>query len=191
MLVMEDIDLRITGCAAQLFHEHGIGATGVDALSKAAGISKRTLYERFGSKDGLIAAAFDALDVPIFERIISGAQASTPRGQLEALFAGLEDEVRHPDYRGCPFMNAATELADPEHPAHDVIRRHKHRLRRWMRDRAREAGATNPDLLARQLMIVVDGAQAQSLIEHSPRPAHDARTMANALIAAAIPSASA
>ena len=187
MSVMEDADIRIAGCAAQLFHEYGIGATGVDALSKAAGISKRTLYERFGSKDGLIAAAFDALDVPVFERIITGAQSSTPRGQLEALFAGLEEEVRHPEYRGCPFLNAATELADPEHPAHDVIRRHKHRLRRWMRDRAREAGAINPDLLARQLMIIVDGAQTQSLIEHSARPAHDARIMANALIAAAIP----
>jgi hypothetical protein len=56
-----------------------------------------------------------------------------------------------------------------------------------MRDRAREAGAVNPDLLSRQLMIVVDGAQAQSVIEHSSKPADDARGIANALIAAAIP----
>jgi AcrR family transcriptional regulator len=189
---MEDTDARIAGLAAQLFHEHGIGATGVDALSKAAGISKRTLYERFGSKDGLIAAAFDVLDIPVFERIIGTAErlSSTPRGQLEQLFAGLEAEVRSPEYRGCPFLNAATELADPEHPAHDVIRRHKHRLRRWMRDRAREAGAVNPDLLSRQLMIIVDGAQAQSVIEHSSKPAHDARGIATALIAAAIPAES-
>jgi AcrR family transcriptional regulator len=189
MSFMEDTDERIASLAAHLFHEHGIGATGVDALSKAAGISKRTLYERFGSKDGLIAAAFDAADVPVFERIIGTAErlSSTPRGQLEQLFAGLEAEVRSPEYRGCPFVNASTELTDPDHPAHEVIRRHKHRLRRWMRDRAREAGAVNPDLLARQLMIIVDGAQVQSVIEHTSKPAHDARGIANALIGAAIP----
>lgn len=185
---VEETDARIAGLAAQLFHEHGIGATGVDALSRAAGISKRTLYERFGSKDGLIAAAFDVMDVPIFERIVCDAErlGSTPREQLKQLFASLETETRDPEYRGCPFMNAATELADLSHPAHEVIRRHKHRLRRWIRDRAREAGAANPDLLSRQLMIVVDGAQAQSLIEHSSKPAHDARGIANALIDAAL-----
>jgi AcrR family transcriptional regulator len=185
---VEENDTRIAGLAAQLFHEHGIGATGVDALSKAAGISKRTLYERFGSKDGLIAAAFDVLDEPVFERITCDAErlSSDPREQLRQLFVSLEGETRQPEYRGCPFMNAATELADPTHPAHDVIRRHKHRLRRWIRDRAREAGAANPELLSRQLMIIVDGAQAQSLLEHSSKPAHDARGIADALIDAAI-----
>jgi AcrR family transcriptional regulator len=185
---MEASDTRIAALAAQLFHEHGIGATGVDALSKAAGISKRTLYERFGNKDGLIAAAYDALDIPVFDRIRGAAErlSPTPRGQLEQLFVALEAEARSPDFRGCPFMNAATELADPTHPAHEVIRRHKHRLRRWLRDRARDSGAANPDLLARQLMIVIDGAQSQSVIEHSAKPAHDARGIANALIAAAL-----
>jgi AcrR family transcriptional regulator len=188
--LMEATDARIAGLAAQLFHEHGIGATGVDALSKAAGISKRTLYERFGSKDGLIAAAFDWLDVPVFHRIVDATEklSNTPRGQLEQLFVALEAEAKDPAYRGCPFMNASTELADADHPAHAVIRRHKHRFRQWMRDRAREAGATNPDLLARQLMILVDGAQAQSLLEHSWKPARDAGAVAKTLIAAAIPS---
>jgi AcrR family transcriptional regulator len=189
---MEDSDARIAGLAAQLFHEHGIGATGVDALSKAAGISKRTLYERFGSKDGLIAAAFDVLDEPVFERITCDAErlGSNPREQLRQLFVSLESETRDPEYRGCPFMNAATELADPTHPAHDVIRRHKHRLQRWLRDRAREAGAANPELLSRQLMIIVEGAQARSLVEHSSRPVRDARAIADAMIDAAITKAS-
>ncbi len=73
------------------------------------------------------------------------------------------------------------------HPAHQVIRRYKRRLRKWMRDRARDAGASDPDLLARQLMIVVSGAQAESIMENSSKPAHDACGIANALIAAAIP----
>jgi AcrR family transcriptional regulator len=188
---MSSTDERIAGLAAQLFYTHGISATGVDALSKAAGISKRTLYEQFGSKDGLIAAAYEAFSQPVFDRILGAAErrASTPRGQLEAVFAVIADEARAPDFHGCPFMNATAELNDPDHPAHEVIRRYVNRFRRWMRDRAREAGATNPDLLARQLMIVVDGAQAQSVMEHSSRPAQDARSIAHALIAAAIPAA--
>src|SRR5258708_10727481 len=122
MAFMEDTNTRIAGLAAELFHEHGIGATGVDALSKEAGISKRTLYERFGSKDGLIAAAYDMLDIPVFERIIGTAErrSSTPRGQLEQLFAELSAKARSPDYHGCPFLNASTQLTDPAHPAHDV-----------------------------------------------------------------------
>ena len=83
---MSETDARIAALAAELFHEHGITATGVDALSKAAGISKRTLYERFGSKDGLVVAAYDSLDLPVFEMLTGPAEAAStdPRGQLDA-----------------------------------------------------------------------------------------------------------
>ncbi len=65
------------------------------------------------------------------------AASDEPREQLDALFAQLEAMVQLPEFRGCPFSNAAAELADLDHPAHEVVRRHKERLRRWMRDRAR------------------------------------------------------
>ena len=124
---MTETNARIAALAAEQFHEHGITSTGVDALSRAAGISKRTLYERFGSKDGLIVAAYDALDRPVFQMFTEAAEAAsdTPRGQLEAFFAQLEAMVRLPEFRGCPFSNAAAELADIDHPAHKVVRRHK------------------------------------------------------------------
>ena len=143
---------RIAAAAAAQFHEHGITSTGVDALSRAAGISKRTLYERFGSKDGLIVAAYESLDIPVFQMFTGAAEAAadTPRGQLEALFAQLEVMVGMPEFRGCPFANAAAELADLDHPAHQVVRAHKQRLRDWMEERARLAGAADPDALSRQ-----------------------------------------
>jgi AcrR family transcriptional regulator len=188
MVGVAQSDAHIAGLAVALFHEHGITATGVDALSKAAGISKRTLYERFGSKDGLIVAAYNALDQPVFEMCTGPAEraSATPRGQLEQLFIQLERMVRMPEFRGCPFSNAASELADPDHPAHAVVRRHKDRLRRWILSRARAAGAIDPGRLSRQLMLVFDGAQAQSLVQRSARPVRDAREIANALIAAAV-----
>jgi AcrR family transcriptional regulator len=185
---MTEADTRIAELAGGLFHEHGITATGVEALSKAAGISKRTLYERFGSKDGLIAAAFEAFDVPVFERFTKPAErADTPRGQIEQLFAELEAGIASPEFRGCPFANGSAELADPGHPAHPVIRQHKDRFRRWLVSRAREAGAADPALLARQLLIVYDGIQGQALVQRSAKPARDGRRLVSALLDAALP----
>ena len=181
-------DARIAVVAAAQFHEHGITATGVDALSRAARISKRTLYRRFGSKDGLIVAAYESLDIPVFEMFTSPVEAQTddPRGQLEAFFVRLEPIVASPDFRGCPFTNAASELADPEHPAHVVVRRHKERIRRWLRSRAKAAGAANPEQLSRQLMLLFAGVQSQALLERSGRPARDASDLAHALIYASV-----
>ncbi len=181
-------DARIAARAAEQFHEHGITATGVDALSRAAGISKRTLYQRFGSKDGLIVAAYEALDLPVFQMFTKGVEARSddPRTQLEAFFAQLEPLVRSPQFRGCPFTNASAELADPEHPAHKVVRRHKERIRRWLQNRAKAAGAAHPDQLSRQLMLIFAGVQSQALLERSARPARDATVLAQALIARAI-----
>jgi AcrR family transcriptional regulator len=186
---MSTTDGRIAGVAANLFHEHGITATGVDALSRAAGVSKRTLYEKFENKDGLITAAFDSLDIPVFEHLTKPAErnASDPLGQLDQLFAVMEKEVRSPDFHGCPFMNATAELADADHPAHLVVRRHKRRFQRWIRDRAQSAGLREPDRVARQLMVVIDGAQARAMVERSSTPVRDARDIARALIDAARP----
>jgi AcrR family transcriptional regulator len=181
-------DTRIAAVAAELFHEHGITATGVEALSRAAGISKRTLYERFGSKEGLVVAAYDALDLPVYRMFTETIEATDddPRRQLEAFFAQLEPIVGMPEFRGCPFTNAASELPDPDHPAHEVVRRHKERIRRWLLVRARAAGAANPEELSRRLMLVFAGVQSQALVERSARPARDARRLANELIEAAV-----
>ena len=179
---------RIAAVAADRFHECGITATGVDALSRAAGVSKRTLYERFGSKEGLVVAAYESLDLPVYRMFTAriDAEVNEPRRQLEVFFAQLEPILASPEFRGCPFTNAASELPDPSHPAHAIVRRHKERLRRWVRDRAREAGARDPDTLSRQLMLVFAGAQSQALIQRSGRPARDARRLASTLIDGAV-----
>lgn len=185
---MGQTDERIAAIAAEQFHEHGITSTGVDALSRAAGISKRTLYQRFGSKDALIVAAYESLDLPVYEMFTVPVEAAsdTPRGQLDGLFVQLEAMVRLPQFRGCPFTNAAGELADPDHPAHAVVRRHKERLRRWVLVRCRAAGASQPERLSRQLMLVFAGAQADALVQRSPRPVRDAREVARGLVDAAV-----
>ena len=185
---MDAEETRIAGVAAARFHECGITATGVAELSRAAGVSKRTLYQRFGSKDGLVTAAYESLDLPVYRMLTSAidAELTDPRGQLDAFFAQLEPILGSPDFRGCPFTNAASELPDASHPAHAVVRRHKERLRRWLRTRAKAAGARDPGALSRQLMLIFAGAQAEALIEQSGRPARDAERLAAELIDAAV-----
>ena len=185
---MDTETTRIASVAAGRFHECGITATGVAELSRAAGVSKRTLYQRFGSKDGLVTAAYDSLDLPVYRMLTAAidAELSDPREQLEAFFARLGPILGSPEFRGCPFTNAAAELPDPGHPAHAVVRRHKERVRRWLRERAKAAGARDPGTLSRQLMLVFAGAQAEALIEQSGRPARDARRLAAELIEASI-----
>src|ERR1700750_863134 len=114
---------RIAALAAEQFHANGITSTGVDAVSRAAGISKRTLYERFGSKDGLIVAAYESLDLPVYRMFTEAIEAATddPRAHLEAFFTQLEPIVRQPEFRGCPFTNAASELSDLDHPAREIV----------------------------------------------------------------------
>jgi AcrR family transcriptional regulator len=188
MAWMDAEETRIAGVAAERFHECGITATGVAELSRAAGVSKRTLYQRFGSKDGLVTAAYESLDLPVYRMLTSAidAELTDPREQLDAFFAQLEPILGSPDFRGCPFTNAISELPDATHPAHAVVRRHKERLRRWLRARAKAAGAKDPGALSRQLMLVFAGAQAEALIEQSGRPARDAQRLAAELIEAAV-----
>ena len=171
MSVRDRDDARIAALAAEQFHEHGITATGVDALSRAAGISKRTLYERFGSKDGLIAAAYDGARparVPDVHGIGRGRSQTTPRGQLEAFFAQLEAMVRLPEFRGCPFTNAAAELADRRPPG--AQGRSPAQGADPAMDappRARRGRSQTPSSSSRQLMLVFAGAQSQALLERS------------------------
>jgi len=181
---MDAEDARIAALAAEQFHQHGITATGVETLSRAAKISKRTLYQRFASKEALIVAAYESLDLPVYRMFTEAieAQLEDPRDQLIAFFIQLEAIVGSPEFRGCPFTNAASELSNPQHPAHAVVRRHKQRIRKWLLTRARAAGAANPEQLSRQLMLVFAGTQSQVLVERSTRAARDARELAAALI---------
>ena len=185
MSELGDEKKRIALVSGELFYRDGINATGVAPVSKAAGISKRTLYERFGSKDELVASALHAYDEPVFEQFVLAAEqvGVTPHEQLLGLFDGLKSFVASPSFRGCPFVNAAAELPDSDHPGRAVAREHKDRLRSWIAERAGGAGADDPAALADQLMVVFDGALAQSLVYGTPEPASAARGAAERLMA--------
>ncbi len=173
---------RLLDAAADLFYRQGIGAVGVDLVTKAAGVSKRTLYQQFGSKDQLIAQSLDAKGTAILGMYLPAAgHDGPPRQQILAVFDALDRWTASEAFRGCPFVNTATELADPGHPARQVARDYKMRLRDYFGRQAERGGAENPERLADQLIVVFDGIIVQAVMGTALH-ADAARTAVQALL---------
>jgi len=163
---------RLIDAAAGLFYSHGIGAVGVDLVSKAAGVSKRTLYREFGSKDRLIAESLDASGDAIVALYIRPEDSDAPpRQQILAVFGRLSDWMASDTFRGCPFINTATELADAGHPARRVASSYKRRLHGYFARQAGRAKASDPERLADQLIALFDGAIVQTVMGAPLQPA--------------------
>ena len=173
---------RILAAARVLFHRQGITATGVAELCAAAHVSKRTLYQHFSSKDEVAAAYLAAIAAdPVYPPHAVLARADlAPRARLLELYATLADDRR--PLRGCPFVNAGTELTDPLHPARLVVRAYKREFADRLSGLARDAGARGSDRLGRRLALLYDGAAAQVARDDSSDPASEAQAVAAALL---------
>ncbi len=176
---------RLLDAAADLFYRHGITAVGVDLISQAAGVSKRTLYQQFGSKDQLVADCLDAHGPAVIAAYLpADDDGSPPRAKILAVFEAMLAWSASDTFRGCPFVNTATELTDPGHPARQIALSYKLQLRDYFADQARLGGAIDPPCLADQLMMVFDGAIAQ-VVMHAPTHPRAAITAVEALLDAA------
>ncbi|MFC3996798.1 TetR/AcrR family transcriptional regulator [Nocardiopsis sediminis] len=153
---------RLLEAAAELTYREGV-VIGVEALCKAAGVSKRSMYQLFGSKDELVAASLKRRESAVAARLRPAADdPRPPRGRILHVFERLEEDAAAPDYRGCPFLAAQVELKDADHPASRVSREIKQNLTAYFRTEADRGGAADPGLLARQLVLVFDGASARA-----------------------------
>lgn len=151
--------------AAALFYRDGVGV-GVEALCRQAGVSKRSMYQLFASKDDVVAAALDRMFPSYVAALIPADEdRRSPRARILHVFERLEGQAASADYRGCPFVAVAVEVKSPEHPASVVARRHKDAMTAFFEREAERAGASRPAVLARQLTIVFDGASARSVVQ--------------------------
>ncbi|WP_158963708.1 TetR/AcrR family transcriptional regulator [Chachezhania sediminis] len=178
---------RIVAAAEALFYEHGLRSVGVDAIAERAGVTKRTLYNHFQSKDALIAAYLDARDTATVERYRGwlGDPSRPMEERMAGLFAALADHAAQPRWRGCGFTRAAVELAgQPGHPAVRMAARHKKRFAEWLEQELRDGGATDPAHLARHISLLIEGAIAQMLIHGDTSYALSAGDAAVTLVAA-------
>lgn len=149
---------RILGAAQQLFREQGINNTGMDQLCAAAQVSKRTAYQHFGSRDELIAEYLRRLDPDTMPEVFERTDL-TPRERLLAVFENPFTPDAPPL---CPFIGAAVEITDPQHPARVRAREYKKSVAARLTETARGAGAADPELLGEQLALLFDGASART-----------------------------
>ncbi|MGW3433556.1 TetR/AcrR family transcriptional regulator [Streptomyces melanosporofaciens] len=149
---------RILDAAAELFYGQGINAVGVDLIAKRSGVTKKTLYDRFGSKEALVAAYLRERDERWRTWLTAEVEKSPPADRAMATFDALALWVARENPRGCGFVNAAAELPDAAHPARQVIADQKRWLRGYLRQLCEEAGVTAPDELADELLLLHEGA---------------------------------
>jgi AcrR family transcriptional regulator len=174
----------IIQAATGVLYEQGLDGTGIAELCARASVSKETLYRHFGSKDGLIEAVLQARSDQVVHWLRDAATAAgtDPSRQLAAVFDALGSWYAEPGFRGCAIVNAATQHhADPARPA---AARHLARHLDLLTDIAARAGATDPALLGRQLLILVEGATTVADHNGAPETAQQAKLAALTLLRA-------
>jgi AcrR family transcriptional regulator len=167
---------RILETADRLFYLQGIRAIGVDTIAAEIGISKRTLYNHFPSKDALISAYLE-------RRFVQPRPSDKPPAeQILATFDSLERRFASKDFRGCPFVNAVAELGTEDQSVRKVAVAFKESRRLWFRDLLVQLGVTDAEALATQLTLLVDGSIAQDLVRNDPAMARAAKEAARVLL---------
>ena len=170
--------------ALQTFYRNGFNATGMDMLVAESGISKTSMYKHFRTKEDLIIAVLRLRDENFRNWLYRRMEelGSTPREQLIAMFDALEEWFSEPGYRGCMFVKASSEFQDATHPIHKQSADHKRMLADHMTRLARQADLSEPELLARQLLLLKEGAIVTAHLGYTENAAQDAKAAARRLI---------
>lgn len=170
--------------ASKLFYQRGTGL-GVDTLIDEIGVAKMTLYKHFPTKDALIVECLRFVDARYRDRLRNGHPvAGSPPEKVLGIFDSLRDWFATPNFRGCAFVNATVELADPQHPAHQAVLEHKTSTREWVAELLTECGVDDPPFVARQIVQLMEGAITTALLEHDPTAADVARASAAQVLTA-------
>ncbi|MEJ0093940.1 MAG: TetR/AcrR family transcriptional regulator [Methylocella sp.] len=170
--------------AVRLFCRFGIGATSIDAVVAESGVARMTLYNHFGSKEGLVLAALQhegAVWRAWFFARLAKIEGSA-QDRLIGIFDVLAEWFVRDDYFGCAFMNAVLEARNQDEALRAITFAHKMRVLEQIRALAAAAGAIEPDALAQQIDLLMDGAIVKALIKRSVRPAREAKSIALALL---------
>ena len=169
---------RLLEAAQTLFYARG-ATVGVGALLEEANVARRSLYEHFGDKDGLVAAVIRRAsdeDVAWYEDALAGA--TEPRARLLGLFDRLDELVSHADFRGCRYLSTDLAFADPGHPAHAETAAYRRRLRALLVRELEALGHARPAHAAEQLHLLIEGVLVVGATHDGEHPARVARELA-------------
>jgi AcrR family transcriptional regulator len=175
---------KILQAASELFYSRGVRATGVDAIAKAANTTKMSLYKYFLSKDELVVAFLRKRDEDFtawFVEQVDG-KADNPKAKLLAIFDVISEWMDIPEFRGCAFINAAAEFPLEGNPVHQVSAEFYDKFRSYIAYLARQYGSTQPESLAVQLSLLIEGAIVSEQMKRHSGAAEQAKQAAIMLI---------
>jgi len=181
---------RIIRTAHDLFYRSGFTAVGLDAILAAVGLSKTAFYKHFSSKDDLVSETLrwhDRWWQDSFKAIVRRYGGDSARGQLMAIFNALDELFALDGYNGCFFVNVAVQFPQPDDPAHRAAAAHKKAMEAFIRELAGYAGAADPELLARELSLVMEGAYVTKQVTRDPDTAEIARRIGQQIIERHLP----
>ena len=178
--------LRILEAAARLFYERGIHAVGVDLIAAEAGVTKKTLYDRFGSKEQIVVEYLADRDErwrAVLARHLDAAPPE-PTARVLAVFDASRAWSRANGAKGCSMVNAHAEISDASHPAYRIIIGQKEWMLALFTRLARDIAPDEADRLGRTLMLLNEGALVAHGLNVFSDPFDHAREQARALLTA-------
>ncbi|MCX5570682.1 MULTISPECIES: TetR/AcrR family transcriptional regulator [Kaistia] len=176
---------RILVAARELFGRHGVHGVGVETIAEAAGTNKMTLYRHFESKDLLVAEYLRGLaaEGAAIWCEIETEHPGQPLAQIDAWLTRIANHVEHGNEAGCALAKAAVQITDPDHPGREVLdantRQHRDNLIRL----CRASDLAEPELLADQLFLLIEGSRVTWQHVGDGRPGADLPTLAAGIIA--------
>jgi AcrR family transcriptional regulator len=179
-----DLRGKILETASDLFYRLGVRAVGVDLVVEKAGVAKTSLYRHFRTKDDLIAAFLAREDLDFWRTWdrVAAEHAKDAKSELNAQLGWIGERAGRPDYRGCPQINVAAEFAEADHPARKVAKAHKRELRRRLKVIAERLNVPDPDEVAGQLAVLINGAFVSTQLFEPGEATPLLRNAADALI---------
>jgi AcrR family transcriptional regulator len=176
---------RLLSAATRLFCKNGINATGIDAIIHEAGTAKTTLYKLFGSKTNLVHVVLETEGKQWREWFIGAIEAGGGDAQtkLARIFPALKDWFCQERFYGCPFINAVGEHDKDQKQLRAIAMRHKKIVLSHIEKLAGEMGAAEPQVLAHQLALLMDGAIVAAMVSRDPGMADTAGLAAASLLA--------
>jgi AcrR family transcriptional regulator len=178
-----DARQKLLKATERLIYRGGILATGMDAIVRESGVSRKTIYSHFPSKEALVAHVLQERDARWMDWFIRAtSRAKSPAARLLSAFDALDEWFHSEDFNGCAFINAAGEIGDANDPIRVIAHEHKARLRDYLRGIAAELPATYPDRLASELLILIDGAITVAKVMGHKSAAREAQQLAQRLL---------
>jgi len=183
---------RLTEAAVKRFYRDGFRNVGIDQVLSDVGISKTAFYKHFESKDDLMLAVLEMKNrwlQDILRNMASARPLPSPVDRLRGLFDVVEQFIGADDFQGCIFVNVAMEFPLPHEPAHQAAAQHKQAIEAIVCELAQQAGAANPQELAQELCLVMEGAYVTRQVTGDPRTIAIARRVAERVINGCLDSA--